>query len=513
MKKKKLIFCSILFSILSVFGNFNIIFANYANSNIELGDITIKYENVDEKYITYDTRPQKFYKYYYTDKSGDRWPAYCLKLGLEGADIEEYNVDVNKELDDKKIANIVFNGYPYQDCVEYNLYTNDEKQFATQFAVWAYTEGLNLNLIKPIKSDYQRVVDAIKKIYERGMSGNIPSNTIKFKPVDEEFKIDDIDNRYYSKRFIPELNVEMITDYRPQSTDYDIKMTDKYNRDLGKYSREDMIKILVPRDKITQDMNITFNILANIKQNAVLFGDSNNAKKQNVAIALRPDRQDILNLNLNINYHPTNLKIVKKDKENNEIAIPNTKFRILDKTKEKTLGEYVTDENGEIFIDVKKEFNMLYDDEIVVQEIESNKEYYLDKENNEYIVNIVSDQDNVLNVENEKIKGKIKIYKTSKEYNKLSKLDKGSPLEGTQFNIFDENGNIVDSVITNKEGIAITKELLKGKYYIKETKSTNYYVLSSNIYEVEIKEHNKEVEVNITNDNVEYTEELPNTGM
>ena len=513
MKKIKLIISSIVFTLLCIFGSFNNIFATFEINDVELDDLTIRYTNVDEKYITYDSRQQKFYKYYYKDKSGYRWPAYCLKLGLEGADIEEYNVNANKELDDKVLASIIFNGYPYQDCIDYDLYTENEKQFATQFAVWAYTENLDLSLIKPLKSDYQRIVDAIKKIYQNGMNGIIPSNNITFNSIDEEFKIDDIDSRYYSKRLVPQLDVKMIAEYKLLNSNYNIKMTDQYNRDLGKYSNEKIIKILVPRDEVTEDAKLTFDILAKVRQNIVLFGNANNAKKQNVAIGLNPDIQNTFQFDLNIKYTPTNLKIIKKDKDNNEIVIPNTKFKILDKTKEKVLGEYTTDENGEIFIDLKKEFKIFDDDEIVLQEIESNKEYYLDKENNEYIVKINKDQDNVFSIENEKIKGKIKILKTSKKYNKLSKLNKGSPLEGTQFNIFDEKGDLIDTVTTNKEGIAITKELLKGKYYIKEIKSSKYYVLSSDIYEVEIKDHNKEVEVNITNDNVEYIEELPNTGM
>ncbi len=508
MNRKKIIFWSIFLSVLCIFGNFNSIYA-YQESDTNIGNVTIKCAIGSEKYITYDSRLQTVYRYYYKNSSGEEIPAYCLQLNTSGAEEGEYSVDTSKELNDEVVKNIILNGYPYQDCVQYNLYTPEEKQFATQFAIWAYKKKLNLDLIKATKSDYERIVKGIKEIYKRGTSGTILNNNVNLIPIDEEFKIDDIDNKYYSRRYRPELNLDMVIDYRPQ--DENIKMTNEFNYELGKFSTEKIIKFLVPRDKVTKDMDFKFNILVNAKEDVVLFGKPP-ASRQEVAVALNPIITYNFDFNLGIKYIPTSLKIIKVDKEDNEIKIPNTKFRFIDKTEGKVLGECTTNENGEIIIDLKKEFGIFDDIEIIVQEVKSNEKYYLDKENSEYVIKIKADSENTLTVQNEKIKGKIKIYKTSKKYNKLSKLDEGSPLEGTEFNILDESGNIVDTVITNKEGIAITKELLKGKYYIKEIKSSNYYVMSSDVYEVQIEEHNKEVEVNITNDNVEYFEKLPNTG-
>ena len=515
MRNKSRVIIAIIFSFLVMFGTFSNIFAAYENSNIELGDYTIKATKIEERYITYDTRPQRLYKYYYMDINGIKTPAYCFDLGADGAELGEYNVEVNSKLDDKVLTNIIFNGYPYQNPNVYDpLLTVDEAQYATQFAIWAYKNKLDLNKISPMKPEYSRVVNAIKKIYTNGTTGQLPDNTVKLIEVDKEFKIDELDSNYYSKRYKTEFDNSMVNDIRVQDSKNLIRISDLQNKELDNLCTVKEIKILIPRYKIKEYMKISFNIIANVKQNVVMFGKTKVEKKQNTLMTLKPEKQDIINLDLNINYKPTNLRIIKVDKENNEIKIPNTKFKIYNKTKEKFYGEYTTDENGEIFIDAKKDFNIFNDDEeIVIQESQSNQDYYIDKENNEFVVKLKTEQDNVINIENEKIKGKIKIFKTSKNYNKLSKLDKGSPLEGTVFNIFNDKGDIVDTVTTNNEGIAISKDLLKGKYYIKEIKSSKFYVLDSNIYEVEIKEHNKELEVNITNDNVEYTKELPNTGL
>ena len=244
-----------------------------------------------------------------------------------------------------------------------------------------------------------------------------------------------------------------------------------------------------------------------------MFGKANDSSRQNAALAIRPEREEIINLDLNIKYNPTTLKIIKVDKENNEIAIPNTKFRLFDKTLKKDLGEYITNENGEIVINTINEFGYVLDNnEIEITEIEANEKYYLDKEKSTYILKIIPEKQNSITIENERIKGNIKIIKTSNMDNKLSGIRKNSPLKDTVFNILDIAGNIVDTVSTNEEGIAISKDLEKGKYYIKEIKSSKYYVLDSNMYEVEIKKHNETIELNIGNDNIKYMEELPNTG-
>ena len=82
-----------------------------------------------------------------------------------------------------------------------------------------------------------------------------------------------------------------------------------------------------------------------------------------------------------------------------------------------------------------------------------------------------------LTFENEKIKGYIQITKTSSEYNKYSELKKGSPLPDVTFEVYDFEDNLVDTITTDKEGKAITKELLKGCYKIKEI-STDIQILA-----------------------------------
>lgn len=121
-------------------------------------------------------------------------------------------------------------------------------------------------------------------------------------------------------------------------------------------------------------------------------------------------------------------------------------------------------------------------------------------------------ENTTIEFQNEKIKGKIKVVKLSSEDNKYTNLLKKSPLKDVEFEIIDINGKVVDKIRTNEEGIAITKDLLKGKYYIKEVKQAKYYLLNKEIYEVEIINHKDLVEQEILNDSVDIDIEIEKTG-
>ena len=80
------------------------------------------------------------------------------------------------------------------------------------------------------------------------------------------------------------------------------------------------------------------------------------------------------------------------------------------------------------------------------------------------------------------------------------------------FEIIDSNNKIVDTITTNEEGIAITKDLLKGTYKVREIKQADYYLLNENVFEIEIKNHNEVIEQVVYNDSVDIDIEIEKTG-
>lgn len=114
-------------------------------------------------------------------------------------------------------------------------------------------------------------------------------------------------------------------------------------------------------------------------------------------------------------------------------------------------------------------------------------------------VNVKTDVVSKLNITNARVKGQIKIVKTSEDDNFINGLKLGSPIENVKFEVYDSNKNLVDEIVTDKEGIAITKKLDKGSYTIKETQTAKWYLLNENEFFAEIGTNEEVVQVNVTN--------------
>ena len=188
------------------------------------------------------------------------------------------------------------------------------------------------------------------------------------------------------------------------------------------------------------------------------------------------------------------IKVIKVDKENNEVKLKGVKFEVQDKDG-KVLETLKTDKNGEATTSkyAIKDFENLY-----LKEVETNEKYVL----NDKITKVKLEENKIKNVvfENEKIKGKIKIIKTSKDYNKINKLKAGSPIEGVKFEIYNLDGKLLETLITNKEGVASSSYLEKGEYKVKEVETNKNYILNTQTQNAIIKENGEVVTLDITND-------------
>lgn len=194
------------------------------------------------------------------------------------------------------------------------------------------------------------------------------------------------------------------------------------------------------------------------------------------------------------------LKVVKVDSENEEIRLEGIEFELYNDKKE-LINKLVTNKNGQAVIE------NLDIGTYTIKEVKTNEEYVLNEE--EIKLKIEWNKETQLEIKNEKIKGQIKIVKISEDDNKITGKKAGTPIANVEFEIKNENGEIVQTVITNEQGIAITNKLEKGKYYIKETKTDESYELNSTIYEIEIIENNQIVNIQITN---KSKNKLPRTG-
>lgn len=174
------------------------------------------------------------------------------------------------------------------------------------------------------------------------------------------------------------------------------------------------------------------------------------------------------------------LLIVKTDEE--KTPIQGVKFNILD-TNKNVVTTLTTNAKGLAGVKNLPLGTYYY------QEIEAPDNVLIDNDVYEFKLE-TKDQIVRKDIVNEKIKGSLKITKVN---------DDDKAIANVKFNILDANKNVVETVVTGANGVAVTKELTPGTYYYKEVEVPKEYVLDSNEYKFEITNEGKLVAVKVVN--------------
>ncbi len=202
------------------------------------------------------------------------------------------------------------------------------------------------------------------------------------------------------------------------------------------------------------------------------------------------------------------IKVIKLDEENKKIKLKDVEFNVIDENGN-VLEKIKTDKNGEA---ITKKYPLRDFQKLTLQETKTLQNYVLDTNPQ----TITLKENEITNVEftNKKIKGYIEITKISTNDNSITGEKKGSTLPNAVFEIYTEEDKLVDTIVTKENGKAKSKLLEYGKYYIKE-KSTgsDYYLLNTKKYNIEIKEPLKTVEITIENESVDTKLDIEKTGV
>ena len=185
-----------------------------------------------------------------------------------------------------------------------------------------------------------------------------------------------------------------------------------------------------------------------------------------------------------------NLNVIKVD--DNNTPIKGVKFEIYDASKNK-VDTITTDENG------KAASKDLQIGTYTYKEVSVPKGYVIDE--NEYEFAVTSKETKIeKTVVNNRAKGALKIIK----------LEKGTktPIEGVTFEILDENKNVVDTIVTNKDGIAEKQDLIVGKYYYREISAPDKYIVDSKEKSFKLSDNGEIFEATVYNE----AKTLPVTG-
>jgi len=179
------------------------------------------------------------------------------------------------------------------------------------------------------------------------------------------------------------------------------------------------------------------------------------------------------------NYSKTgNLEIIKVDKDNNKLPVEGATFDIIDETTDKVVKTVITNSNGRATIEDLKVTRRY-----TIHESSTNKKYKLNTEDINSI-SIKADDTTSITIENEKKKGQVRIIKVDKDENEVK-------LEGVKFEILDSNMNVIEELVTDKNGEAISSNLpcVDEKYFIRETETKELYVLNEELKEIVLEEN------------------------
>ena len=181
------------------------------------------------------------------------------------------------------------------------------------------------------------------------------------------------------------------------------------------------------------------------------------------------------------------LKILKTDAETN-IPIKGVGFLIKNAVTGEIVDKGYTDETGSV------SFNLRYG-KYIYQEFCAADGYLLDS--TEYPFNITHNNQIIKeSVENTPIKGVLKIIKTDADSEKL--------LMHAGFRVKDANGNVVEEKYTDKDG-TVEFILRYGKYTYEEFAAPEGYQKDNNVYDFEINENGKVIEISFENNKITGT--------
>ena len=187
-----------------------------------------------------------------------------------------------------------------------------------------------------------------------------------------------------------------------------------------------------------------------------------------------------------INYRVMGVLEITKIDEDSKEPIEGVKFEILD-AKKKVITTVTTDKNGKAAVKDLVKGTYYY------REVEAPDYYEFKTDRVKF--EIVSNAEVVKQtVTNKKVTGTIQITKID---------DAKQPVEGVVFEIKDQNGNLVDTITTNKDGIAVSsKPLVKGIYTYQEISAPEEYIMDKDVYKFEVKNVNQLIKKTVKNERV-----------
>lgn len=416
--------------------------------------------------------------------NGKKYPAYCIKHGVNGVDEEgPYTVEISELLSDEKIWRTIVNGYPYKTPEQLGVETEDDAYLATKQAV----NSVMLN--RDVKSFYRgknekgkKIVEAIYKISEIGKNGTqtIPNVDLSIEQIKDLTKYNE---EYYYQEYKVRSDIS-ISNYMVENIKgfpKDSYIADENGNRITNFDKEKNFRVMIPQKYIISDFTGTIEVKAKCSTYPIFFGKSPSSKLQDYAITYDIYEDFKITEKFIKKVNISKINIIKQDEENLK-PIEGVKYKLTNK-EGKTIDIQTTNNEGKII------FENLYPGKYLLQEINTNPNYILDS--TEYEIELKYDDTIIKELKNKHKKGSLKIIKVDKDDNDIT-------LGAIEFDLMNEEKEVIAHLSTNADGEAIIENINTGNYILKETKTKKEYDLC---IDTDIKvEWNKLSEIKIENE-------------
>ena len=208
---------------------------------------------------------------------------------------------------------------------------------------------------------------------------------------------------------------------------------------------------------------------------------------------------------LEITNRQTGSAIIHKIDSVTGKGIYGVKFLLSD-AKGNPVGVYESDNEGYVYVD-----GGLADGKYTIREIECADGYILDTQPKTIYVEYGGCT--TITWKNTAVTGQIQVTKTSADYNSMNGWPAGTPIPGTVFEIYHyRTGNLVDTIRTDKNGVAVSKPLPLGRYKVVESQAADFYALDKTPIDVEIEHAGQIVKAAMTNKSLYTNVSIEKTG-
>lgn len=366
----------------------------------------------------------------------EKYPAYCIKHGVHGVDEEgDYTVTINDLLKDKLIYNTLLNGYPYKTPEQLGVETIDDAYVATKHAV--NTVLLNRDVYSFYKAEDEKgekIIKAIYEISEKGKSGNEINQDAKVN-INKVGNLIEDGNYYYQEykvtanKNISTYKINEISNFPVGTYICDINGIKK-----DSFNSNEKFRLIIPKEKMNEDISGNINVSAYCNTKPIFFGEAPRNDVQNYAVTYKPYAEYSSATNFNIKTNTASIKVVKKDEDTLK-PIKDVEFGLY--KKDSTLvSKQRTNEDGIIV------FRNLYQGDYILKEENVDDNYI--KKNEEFNISVTYNKQVVKEITNKYKKGNLKITKVDKEDNNVR-------IDGVEFDLIDENQNVVKHIKTDEK--------------------------------------------------------------